>query len=89
MAKRLKCWRVRGRYTPSRSIRWREKNKEIATFVQFNQTFVGDRKPEVNIWKQQKDQKNMARYILSGKKFKNNKEAIKFAKSYMKKHDIC
>lgn len=88
MPKKLKNWRVQGKYTPSSSIRWRqENNEERRIFVQVNNTFVGDRKPEVNIWKQQKDQKDFADYIVSGKKFNTKKQAIKFARKYMGEND--
>ena len=82
----LKDYKLRNTHDKYRSPRWIQKNKEYPIFVQVNNTFVGDRRPEVNIWNQQKDQKSMAKYIISGKKFNTKKEAIAFAKSYMKKH---
>lgn len=79
----LKDWEVApGGYAGYRSRRWRQKNKEYPIFVQVSNTFIGDRKPEVNIWKQQKDQNNMADYIASGKKFDTKKEAYAYAKKY-------
>lgn len=68
------------------SKRWRQKNKEYPTFVQVSNTFVGDRKPEVNIWEQQKDQSGSAEFIVSGKKFKTKAEAMRFVMQYMRSH---
>lgn len=79
-------WKIAKGHQGYRSKRWIQKNKEYPIFVQVSNTFVGDRKPEVNIWKQQKDQKSMAEYIVSGKKFNTKKEAYAYAKKYMRKH---
>jgi len=87
MAK-LKCWKLQGRYTPSRSLKWREKDKEEPRVVLVANTFVGDRKPSVDIWHEIK-KRPPTPYIVSNKKFNTKSQAIIFARKWMKKHDKC
>ena len=61
--------------------RWR--NGIVVVCV--SNTFVGDRKPEANIWKQKEGE--YAEYIVSGKKFNTFPKALNFAKKWMKKYD--
>ena len=88
----FKNWKIaRGHNQGNRSKRWIQKNKEYATHVQVSNTFVGDRKPEVNIWKQHiniktEEPTSMADYIFSEKKFKTKSQAFAYAKAYMRKH---
>lgn len=81
-----KDYKLKNERDKYRSPRWIQKNKEFPIFVQVSNSYVGNREPELNIWRQQKDQKSMATYIISGKKFKTKKAALTFARNWMNRH---
>ena len=83
MAKKLKCWRP----VKEHEDRWRHKEDEPRV-VDISNTFVGNRKPVVNVWREVNNRPPTP-YLIHEKKFKNKREALKFANNYMKKHDKC
>lgn len=81
-----KNFRIEGKYTPLRSITWRQINSEEPIVVLVCNSFVGDRKPEVYIWVEVK-YRPPTPYILYGKAFKTKKKAIDFARDWIQKND--
>ena len=83
MAKKLKCWRKLGKHEKGFK-NWEHKEKgDVVVFLES----VNPKKPfRVSVHRSTKG--ISARTILD-KKFNKRKSAENFAKSYMKKHNVC